>query len=180
MTLGTNINARGLTFSAPGYTIAGASTLTIGTGGIDASGLSSGTTTISAPIKIDAGLQKWNVGAGSTLSLGTIVLSAEMPLIFTRPMERSCSSRALSRRPARDGWGWRSGAVAGTGVLGAGAVIDNGNGTYDMASVGSQTAGTSRTIVAPTYTTASNGDAHNVLVTSNTTVSPMLRGFLSR
>jgi autotransporter-associated beta strand protein len=174
VTLGENINAKGLTFSTTGYTISGASTLTLGTGGIDASSLSSGTTAISSAIKVDAGLQKWNVGAGATLALGSIgvvggdatdTYTPNGAIVFIKGPGTVTTTNA-------DGWGWRSGAVAGTGVLGAGVVIDNGDNTYDMASVGTQTSGTSHAIVAPTYTTASNGDAHNVLVTSNTTVSP--------
>lgn len=176
VTLGTNINASGLTFSTTGYTVAlGANTLTIGSGGIDASALSSGTTTISnttGKLFIGNGLQTWNVGSGATLAVGTIGAGADAADLYSpNGAITFIKGAGTVTTTDADGWGWRSGAVAGTGVLGPGMVIDNGNGTYDMASVGTQTSGTSHTIVAPTYTTASNTDAHNVLVTSNTTVS---------
>ncbi|MEO7101229.1 MAG: autotransporter-associated beta strand repeat-containing protein [Luteolibacter sp.] len=67
-TLGTSINALGLQFTTTGYTVAtGANTLALGTGGIDASGLSSGTTTLTGLISLGAG-QSWNVGSGATLT----------------------------------------------------------------------------------------------------------------
>ncbi|MEO8614728.1 MAG: autotransporter-associated beta strand repeat-containing protein [Luteolibacter sp.] len=69
VTLGTSLNAAGLVFTTTGYTIAGgANTLTIGASGIDASALSSGTTTISGAITM-SGNQAWNVGTGSALSM---------------------------------------------------------------------------------------------------------------
>ena len=75
VTLGVNINALGLTFNTVGYTIAtGTNTLTLGTGGIDASGLSSGTTTISGTGALTLGAaQSWNVGSGATLSVSAPV-----------------------------------------------------------------------------------------------------------
>lgn len=153
-----------LTFNsgASMFTIGG-NALTLGSGGIDASALTSGTRTISAAITPAAGVQRWNVGAGATLAVGSlptqygpaggIVILSKTGAITTT---------------AADGWGWRSGAVAGTGLLGPGFVIDNGNNTFDWASAGSS----GGTIVAATYTTAVNSDAHNVKVTTNTTVTP--------
>ncbi len=66
VTLGTNINALGLTFNTTGYTIAGSTfTLALGTGGIDASALSSGTTTISG-----GGATGVSLGAASNVERG--------------------------------------------------------------------------------------------------------------
>jgi autotransporter-associated beta strand protein len=172
VTLGaTAINAKGLTFATPGYTIAGSSTLTIGSGGIDASALTSGTTTISAPIKVATGVQKWTVGSGATLALGAIGAGGSATdtygpngaIVFI-----SKGAGATITTTNVDGWNWRGGAVANTGLLGPGVVLDNGDNTYDWASAGNG----GGPIVAATYTAAVNGDAHNVLVTSNTTVFP--------
>jgi autotransporter-associated beta strand protein len=160
VTLGaTNINALGLTFSTPGYTIAGASTLTLGAGGIDASGLSSGTTTIGAPIQAAAGVQRWSVGAGSTLALGAInnTYAPNGGVVFI-----SKGAGAAITTTSVNGWDWRGG---GPGLLGPGMVIDNGDNTYDWASANSGVIG------AATYMAAGTGDKNNVLVTSNTTVT---------
>ncbi|MEY3896141.1 MAG: hypothetical protein RLZZ214_1661 [Verrucomicrobiota bacterium] len=70
VTLGTNLGAKGLVFGTTGYTITG-STLTLGVSGIDASALSSGTTTISSNVALANGNQAWNVGSGATLAFNT-------------------------------------------------------------------------------------------------------------
>jgi autotransporter-associated beta strand protein len=69
VTLGSNIAAKGLFFSTPGYALSG-STLTLGPSGIDASALDSGTTTISCNLTLATG-QTWSSAAGSTLALAT-------------------------------------------------------------------------------------------------------------
>jgi len=73
VTVGTNINALGSNFLTTGYTIAtGSNSLALGSGGIDASALSSGTTTISGLLALGAS-QSWNVGSGSTLAVSAVV-----------------------------------------------------------------------------------------------------------
>jgi autotransporter-associated beta strand protein len=169
----TGLTINKLTFNsgASSFTFGG-NTFTNGAGGIDASALTSGTLTFTPTIFIGNGLQKWNVGAGATLAFGALGAGADAADLYTpNGAMVIISSTGTKTTTTADGWGWRSGAVAGTGPLGPGMVIDNGNNTYDWASVGTQTAGTSHAIVAATYTTAVNGDAHNVKVTANTTVS---------
>ncbi|MFA4945452.1 MAG: hypothetical protein WC789_12215, partial [Lentisphaeria bacterium] len=46
VTLNSNLSARGLQFSTTGYSVTGSGTLTLGAGGIDATSLTSGTTTL--------------------------------------------------------------------------------------------------------------------------------------
>jgi len=75
VTLNTSLGALGLIFTTPGYTISGTGTLTLGASGIDASALSSGTTTIGNPIAL-AGNQSWNVGSGATVASTGIVSGA--------------------------------------------------------------------------------------------------------
>ncbi|MEO6477601.1 autotransporter-associated beta strand repeat-containing protein [Luteolibacter sp.] len=73
VTLGSAINALGLQFTTTGYTVAtGANTLSLGTGGIDASALSSGTTTLTGLVALGAN-QSWNVGSGATLTSTALI-----------------------------------------------------------------------------------------------------------
>jgi len=147
---------------ASSFTIGG-NGLTLGTGGIDASALSSGTETVSAAITPAAGVQRWNVGSGATLALGSLPTQygPAGAMVFI-------SKTGTKTTTAGDGWGWRSGAVAGTGLTGPGFVIDNGDNTYDWASAGNS----GGPIVAATYTSPANGDAHNVRVTANASANP--------
>ncbi len=76
VTVGTSLGALGLIFNTTGYTIAtGANTLTLGSSGIDAHLLSSGTTTISGLVALGAS-QSWNVGTGATLATSAVVSGA--------------------------------------------------------------------------------------------------------
>ena len=170
----TSLLVNKLTFNSGASSfIFGGNSFTLGTGGIDASALTSGTMTFTPTTTIGNGLQKWNVGAGATLAFGSLGAGADAADLYTpNGAMVIISSTGTIKTTTADGWGWRNGAVAGTGPLGPGMVIDNGNNTYDWASVGTQTAGTSHAIVAATYTSAVNGDAHNVKVTGNTTVNP--------
>jgi len=66
-------SVKGLAFSdsaASAYTISG-NTLTLGTSGIDASAVTSGTNTISSSLNLASGGQTWTSGAGSTIALNT-------------------------------------------------------------------------------------------------------------
>lgn len=70
-------SVRGLVFSAAtssGYAISG-STLTLGSGGINASAVTSGSNTISAPLTLAAGGQVWSAGTGSTLAINPSTFS---------------------------------------------------------------------------------------------------------
>src|SRR5439155_7961584 len=73
ITLGANLGAVGLIFSAPGYTLnGGANTLTVGAGGIDASAAPTGTTTIAAGLSVAAD-QSWNVAGPATVAVSSSV-----------------------------------------------------------------------------------------------------------
>ncbi|MGC3989742.1 MAG: autotransporter-associated beta strand repeat-containing protein [Chthoniobacteraceae bacterium] len=75
VTLGASLGAQGLIFTKTGYTIAlGANTLSLGSAGIDASALASGTTTISGSGSLAlVAAQTWNVGTGATLSVSSVI-----------------------------------------------------------------------------------------------------------
>lgn len=115
VTLGTNLGAKGLVFGAAGYTITG-STLTLGTSGINASGLSSGTTTISSNLTLASGGQAWNVGAGSTLALttGTFTHSAGATLNLSGAGTVAASMTGVSNT---------------NGILGSWATVGSGTST---------------------------------------------------
>ncbi|MFA4945828.1 MAG: autotransporter-associated beta strand repeat-containing protein, partial [Lentisphaeria bacterium] len=65
--------ARGLQFSTTGYSVTGSGTLTLGAGGIDATSLTSGTTTLGFSNLTLASGQSWNVGGGGTLAVNAAV-----------------------------------------------------------------------------------------------------------
>jgi autotransporter-associated beta strand protein len=73
VTLNTSLSASNLQFTTTGYTLSGSGTLTLGSGGIDASTLSSGTTTIAVPLQLPAGQELWQVGSGGTLAISGAV-----------------------------------------------------------------------------------------------------------
>lgn len=146
----------GLQFSASDYTLAGAD-LTIGTGGIQAAAVTSGTISIGNPITAASGTQTWNIGTGGTLAVGTL------PTQFG-PAGGIVLIKGSATTTAGNGWDWRG--AGGQGLLGPGFVIDNGNNTYDWAR-----AGAAGVIAAPAYVAAGTGDKNNVKVTANTTVN---------
>jgi autotransporter-associated beta strand protein len=71
VTLNTSLSASNLQFTAPGYTLSGTGTLTLGSGGID-SQLGSGTTTVGVPLVVTA-QQPWLAGGGSILAINGAV-----------------------------------------------------------------------------------------------------------
>jgi autotransporter-associated beta strand protein len=80
VTLNTNLSARGLQWFTSGYTLSGTGALTLGSGGIDASTVASGTTTVSNDVVL-ASAQSWNVGSGGTLAInGAVTRSAGVVL----------------------------------------------------------------------------------------------------
>jgi autotransporter-associated beta strand protein len=73
VTVGTNLGAKGLVFTTPGYTLAtGTNILTLGSDGIDASALSSGTTTITGLVALTSN-QSWSLGSGASLTSSAVV-----------------------------------------------------------------------------------------------------------
>jgi autotransporter-associated beta strand protein len=75
VTLGEGINALGLQATTTGYTVALAgNTLSLGAGGLDASTLTGGTTTISGTGTVAlTGVQPWNVGSGATVAVSSVI-----------------------------------------------------------------------------------------------------------
>ncbi len=169
---GLSVNKLTFNSGASSFTVGG-NGLTLGSGGIDASALTSGTMTFTPTITIGNGFQRWNVGSGATLAFGRLGSGADAQDLYNpNGAIAIISNTGTKTTTTADGWGWRGGVGGGTGPLGPGMVIDNGNNTYDWASVGNQTPGTSLPIVAATYTTAPNAsDSHNVKVTSSTAVT---------
>ena len=85
VTLGASLVASNLVFTTPGYTLSGTGPLTLG-GGINASSLSSGTTTIGTPLSLPAAQQLWQAGSGATLAVtGALTRSPGASVDFTTP-----------------------------------------------------------------------------------------------
>jgi len=113
VTLGTSLQASNLDFTIPGYTLAGSGPLTLG-GGINASTLSSGTTTINTPLTLPAVEQLWQVGSGATLAVkGALTRSLGASIDFTTPGVNVTSSLV---------------ANDATGVIGGWATINDTTG----------------------------------------------------
>jgi autotransporter-associated beta strand protein len=75
VSLSTAASAGCVQFTTPGYTLSGNGTITLGSGGIDATQLSNGTTAINTAIAL-AAAQSWNIGNGTTLSAGGSISGA--------------------------------------------------------------------------------------------------------
>lgn len=67
--LNSSLSASNLQFDTTGYTISGSGRLTVGAGGINASSLSSGTTTIGTALLLPAAQEPWLAGSGATLAI---------------------------------------------------------------------------------------------------------------
>ena len=81
--LNSSLSASNLTFYIDGYTISGSGTLTLGSGGIDASGVY-GVTTIGNPLLLAPGQQLWQIGSGGTLAVnGAITRDAGAAVDFS-------------------------------------------------------------------------------------------------
>ena len=86
VTLNTSLSASNLQFLASGYTLSGSGVLTLGAGGIDASTLSSGTTTVGNALSLSLGQQAWQVGGGAILAVnGTVTHSIGASVDFAVP-----------------------------------------------------------------------------------------------
>jgi hypothetical protein len=73
VTLNTSLSVSNLQFTTTGYTVSGSGTVTLGAGGINASTLTSGTTTIGNALSLSGGQQLWQIGSGGTLAINGAV-----------------------------------------------------------------------------------------------------------
>jgi autotransporter-associated beta strand protein len=156
VTLGTNINALGLQFITTGYTIAlNGNTLALGTGGIDATGLTSGTTTISGTGGVGlAGNQTWDVGSGATLAVSSGISSstAGTKILTVQGAGDTTISGAITAGTGafnlnKRGTGTLT--LSGGAVIGAGSIVNGNANTLSAVLLG----GTTK-ISSGTYTSA--------------------------
>jgi fibronectin-binding autotransporter adhesin len=83
VTLNSSLSASNLLFQAPGYTLSGSGTMTLG-GGMDVTQVGSGTTTIGIALSLPSAQQSWLSGSGSTLSInGAITRAAGAAVDFS-------------------------------------------------------------------------------------------------
>jgi len=164
VTLGTNLGALGLVFNTTGYTLAlGANTLSLGTSGIDASTLTSGTTTISGGGGVTlGGAQSWTVGTGSTLAVSSIV-GGSGPLT-----KAGAGTLTLSGANTYSG-----GTTLSAGILTAGHATALGTGALTMQG-GTLRVSTANTIANDIVATSSGG-----LITVGAGANITLTGTLS-
>jgi autotransporter-associated beta strand protein len=94
VTLSTSLSASNLQFSTAGYTLSGSGALTLGAGGIDASGVGSGTTTIGDALSLSGGQQSWLVGGGSTLAINGAISRAAGATVDVPPSGVTSSTLA--------------------------------------------------------------------------------------
>jgi fibronectin-binding autotransporter adhesin len=138
VTLGANINALGLQFATPGYTITpGSNTLTVGASGIDASTLSSGTTTLGDTAI--SGIQSWTVGTGATLAVGAISRTAGSGSTLTLSSTGTFSTTTTDSLNGIIG-GW---AVIKTGASSYGFAHSGSSGTNNITAAATSALGTS-------------------------------------
>ncbi|HEV2453228.1 MAG TPA: autotransporter-associated beta strand repeat-containing protein, partial [Verrucomicrobiae bacterium] len=71
VTVNGTLSASNLDFTTTGYTLGGSGTLTLGAGGINASSLTSGTTTIGTALVLPVVQEAWQVGSGGTLTVNS-------------------------------------------------------------------------------------------------------------
>jgi autotransporter-associated beta strand protein len=156
VTLGANINALGLTFSTTGYTVAlNGNTLALGTGGINATALTSGTTTISGAGGVGlAGNQTWDVGSGATLAVSSGISSSTTgtKILTVQGAGDTAISGAITAGSGvfnlnKRGTGTLT--LSGGAVIGAGGISNGGATTLSAVLLG----GTTK-ISSGTYTSA--------------------------
>ena len=112
VTLNTSLSASNLTFYIDGYTISGTGTLTLGSGGIDASSVY-GMTTIGNPLVLATGQQMWQIAPGGTLAVnGAVTRNVGAAVDFS-------ASGIVGSSLTNDA----------TGILGAWATVGAYNGT---------------------------------------------------
>jgi autotransporter-associated beta strand protein len=143
VTLNTSLSASNLQFTTSGYTLSGSGTLTLGVGGIDASSLFSGTTTIGVPLSLPSGQQSWVVGAGSTLAVNGAISRAAGATVDFSPSGVTSTTLANDSTGIIGGWATVGGANSTAGDW---ATISGGSiSTYSGYTVISSTSSTSQT-----------------------------------
>jgi fibronectin-binding autotransporter adhesin len=86
VTVANALSASTLQLNATGYTFSGSGVLTLGSGGINATNLTSGTTTIGIGLSLPLGQQGWQVGTGATLAVnGAVTRSPGASVDFSVP-----------------------------------------------------------------------------------------------
>jgi fibronectin-binding autotransporter adhesin len=175
VTLNSSLSASNLQFTTTGYTLSGSGTLTLGSGGsdggIDASTVSSGTTTIGTALALVAGQQLFQIGSGGALAInGTVTRSTGATADFSTAGITSSSLANVN------------------GILGGWATTGNGipsNATGDWAAndgSGNIITYTGYTIVSGPQTTGAGpaaqnwnnaGEATDASVAANTTINSL-------
>jgi fibronectin-binding autotransporter adhesin len=140
ITLNSSLSASNLQFFTSGYTLTGSGTLTLGAGGIDASALSSGTTTIGIPLLLTA-QQMWQVGLGGTLAVNGAITRRPGAAVDFSPVGVTTTSPNLTNDATGLLGGWAT--VGGVNSTAGDWAANDGSGhivTYTNYTVISSTA----------------------------------------
>ena len=161
VTLNSNLSALGIFIDNTAYKISGTSTLTLGSGGINTSVLSSGTTTIAAAIALAAN-QFWNIGTGSTV-LDTSVISGTnfgITEIGGGTIKLNAATTYTGTTNLEDGTlnlNFTAAAAPTSNILASTSTLDLGGGTLQLAA--STTATNTQTFAGTTLTSGASAIA---------------------
>jgi fibronectin-binding autotransporter adhesin len=180
VTVGATDTALGLQFTTTDYTLASGG-LTLGFGGIDASSLTSGTTTIASALTLN-GSQAWSVGAGGTLAVsGTVTRNAGAAVNFVPTGTINLTGSGLANDATGILGGWAT--VGNTGASGATAdwaALDlSGNiVTYTGYTAISSGANSSQTLSGTTasqnWKTSSGASGYSTTLTNSGTINSLV------
>ena len=175
VTLSTSLSASNLQFTTAGYTLSGSGVLTLGGGGINASALGSGTTTVSTPLALPGLQELWQVGPGATLAVNSVLSrNTGASVDFTTPGITSTSSPLVNNATGIIGAWATTGNAIPSNATGDWAAND-GSGNiitytgYTMLSGGAQTTGTGP--AAQNWNNA--GEASPASIAANATINTL-------
>jgi autotransporter-associated beta strand protein len=164
VTLGSSLSASNLQFTTAGYTLSGSGTLKLGAGGIDASLLTSGTTTIGTPLSLVPAQQLWQVGSGGILAVnGAVTRAAGAAVDFS-------ATGVTSTSLVNDASGILGGWATVAGATGAGGDWAANDGSGNIIAYAGYTTGTT---IAGSAATANYKNTAGATVTANTTISTL-------
>jgi fibronectin-binding autotransporter adhesin len=126
VTLNTSLSASNLQFTTTGYTLTGSGTVTDGPGGIDASALTSGTTTVGVNLALPALQRQWQVGSGGTLAINGAVTRSVGATVDFSSVGVTSTTLANDANGIIDGWA-TTGNYVTSATTGDFLSVSNGN-----------------------------------------------------
>ena len=179
VTLNTSLSASNLLFNTSGYNLSGSGPLKLGAGGINASSLTSGATTIGIALSLPAVQQPWQVGSGSTLAInGSVSRTPGAGVDFTSS-GITTTSLANDAGGIIDGWA-TTGNYLSSQTTGDFLSVSDGNivictNYLDVSSSGNTTL-TTGTIAGQNLVSGALNGANNIsTVAANVTINSLVQ-----